>query len=76
MTTLRYSLSHLSFIKCSRIEAFVEFISESETQVLCSQVPSAAACSSEIDPKQIEGALQDLCVSSPTQPAADLGNQI
>lgn len=35
------------------------------------EVPLVAACSSETDPKQIEGALQDLCVSSPTQPAAD-----
>lgn len=62
------------------VETFVEFISESETQVLCSQVPSAAACSpssvSEIDLNQMEGAVQDLSVTSPTQPAVDFGNRI
>ncbi|XP_044032552.1 Golgi reassembly-stacking protein 2-like isoform X2 [Siniperca chuatsi] len=40
------------------------------------QVPSVAVYSpssvSEIDLNQIEGAVQDLCVTSPTQPAVDL----
>lgn len=40
------------------------------------EVPSVAACSpssiSEIDLNQTEGAVQDLCVTSPTQPAVDL----
>ncbi len=76
MTSLRYSLSHLSVIKCSWVEAFVLFVSESETQDLCSQVPSVAECSTEIDLNQIEGAVQDLCVTSPTQPGVDLGNHI
>lgn len=56
------------------------FFPKSETQVLCSQVPSVAACSpssvSEIDLNQIEGAVQDLCVTPHTQPTVDLGNQI
>ncbi|XP_073344422.1 Golgi reassembly-stacking protein 1-like [Pagrus major] len=40
------------------------------------EVPSVAACSpsnvSKVDLNQIEGAVQDLCVTSPTQPAVDL----
>lgn len=40
------------------------------------EVPSDTSCSpsnvSEIDLKQIEGAVHDLCVTSPTQPAVDL----
>ena len=46
---------------------------------LCSQVPSEAVCSpsnvSKVDLNQIEGAVQDLCVTSPTQAAADFGNR-
>nr|XP_046227929.1 Golgi reassembly-stacking protein 1-like [Scatophagus argus] len=40
------------------------------------EVPSVAACSpsgiSEVDFNQIKGAVEDLCVTSPTQPAVDL----
>lgn len=53
---------------------------KSETLVLFVQVPSVAECSpssvSETRFNQIEGAVQDTFVTSPTETAVDLGNQI
>lgn len=56
----------------------VDCFSLSKTQVLCLQMTpvDAHSPSCEIDLHQIEGAVQDLCVPSPTQSTVDLGNQI
>lgn len=78
MTTLRYILSQLSIVCCSE-EMIVDFFFFPSPKLSLSQVPLVAACSpsgiSEVDVNQIEGAVQDLNLTSPTEPA-DFGNQI
>lgn len=62
----------------SFLEDFID--STLKHKFFCFQVPLGAECSpsnvNKIDLNQIEGAVQDVLVASPTHPAVDLGNQI
>lgn len=68
-----------AFYRLLSEEMIVDFFFFPSPKLSLSQVPLVAACSpsgiSEVDVNQIEGAVQDLNLTSATEPA-DFGNQI